>query len=974
MSGATRSRNPARVACLALACSAPVWAGAAAAPPETPDAQTATQAAVELTTVEVLGSHIRRVDIETQHPVVTIDRAEILRTGLSSIADVVQDIVFNGETLNRHINNGGTGEMLINLRSLGFNRTLVLLNGQRFVTDIGGAVDLSAIPISMVDRIEVLLDSASAIYGSDAIAGVVNIITRHDYDGGELGIYGAQTDYDDGARKEYDLSFGRKGDGWSATAGIEYSRDDPVFAGNRGISAVPRYGLPPGATGSGATPYAWLTPKSRVKLRRFAPMRLIPDRPGTSIDDFRPIDLFADQYNYAPLNYMETPQQRRGLFAQGRYEFGAALALNADVLVNQRSSAQQLAPPVVGFSSNNAGLPDGFGISTDNAYNPFGEPIVTARRRFVESGPRIFDQTADTGRLHVGLDGAFTLADRDFTWGADAIATQVRVREFTGTYADDRKLSLAVGPSYFDASGTAHCGTPDATIPDCVPINLFGPPGSLTPAMLDYVNANEINRTSNDSRVVDVHVTTNQLFELPAGGLGFAAGVQYRRESGSQIIDPLRASGNENGNGVTYDSTTGAYSVDEAYLEFDAPLLADKPFAQKLDFIVGTRYSRYTNFGGTTNSQYGLRWKPVDDLLVRANYAEGFRAPAITELFQGTTRSSGVPDDPCDPANDPPPTSAVLARCAQLGVPADVDSSIAGGNILQGGNPDLQPETSRSSGIGVVYTPPQVSGLDLSVDWYHIEVRNAIGDPGPQAVVDDCYVRNSDAACAYIVRDPVNGTLFQVTDLIQNIRGGIETEGYDFTLNWRHETPLGRLSAHWVTNYVDYFGEIGKPQQGSTLPDGSIAFGNMAGLSSPTISGLFGVIWHWRSELQVAWENDPWSASITGRYYGSILEDCSAVTNTASNVNDPSLLNLCSNPNHMILIGGIPVPENRVPSVTFTDIEGTWHAPWQAYITFGVRNALDRSPPVAYSAFANSFFPDYDLPGRFWYVRYRQQF
>jgi iron complex outermembrane receptor protein len=245
--------------------------------------------------------------------------------------------------------------------------------------------------------------------------------------------------------------------------------------------------------------------------------------------------------------------------------------------------------------------------------------------------------------LHVGLDGAFTLASRDFTWGADAIATKVRATELTTAYADDRKLSLAVGPSYFDAGGVAHCGTPDAPIADCVPLNFFGPPGSFTPAMLDYVNANETNRTTNDSRVVDARVTTNDLFALPAGGLGFAAGIQYRRESGSQIIDPLRASGNENGNGVTYESTTGSYSVNEAYLEFDAPLLADKQFAQKLDFVVGTRYSRYTNFGATTNSQFGLRWKPIDDLLVRTNYAEGFRAPAITELFQGTQRGSGVP-------------------------------------------------------------------------------------------------------------------------------------------------------------------------------------------------------------------------------------------------------------------------------------------------------------------------------------------
>ncbi len=937
----------------------------------------ATAPAEELATVEVLGSHIRRVDIETQHPVLTLDRAEILRTGLSSVSDVIQNIVFNGQTLNRHINNGGDGEMLANLRSLGFQRTLVLLNGQRFVTDINGAVDLSAIPFSMVDHIDVLLDSASAIYGSDAIAGVINIVTRSNYEGGELSIYGAQYDQDDGHRKMYDFSYGLKGDSWSASAGLEYGRDDPVFAGNRDISAVPRYGLPIGNTGSSATPYSWLTLRSPGKPQKL--LRLIQGASGTSPDDFRPVDRFGivyeDKYNYQPLNYLETPQDRRAAFAQGRYEFSSAFAISVDALFNQRGSDQQLAPPVVAFSADNTGLPSGFGIAADNAYNPFGKPIASVIRRFVESGPRVFQQTVDTGRVHVGLDGLFTLADREFSWGADAIGTKVREREFTGTYADDSKLALAAGPSYFDAAGVAHCGTQAAPLPDCVPINLFGPPGSITPAMLDYVNADEVNRTTNESRIVDARVTTNELFTLPAGGLGFAAGVQYRRESGSQIVDPLRASGNEDGNGVTYGSTGGAYSVDEAYLEFDAPLLTERPFAQKLDFIIGTRYSRYTNFGGTTNSQFGLRWKPVEDLLVRANYAEGFRAPAVAELFQGTIHNPGGPTDPCDQINnDPPPTPAVLARCARLGVPADVDSSVEHGSFVQGGNPALQPETSRSAGIGSIYTPQWLPGLDLSLDWYHIRVRNAIGNPLEQSVVDDCYLRNNDSACANVVRDPVDGTIFRVTALTQNIYGGLETEGYDFTLNWRKDTALGRLSAHWVTNYVDYFGEIGEPAPGSTLADGSLAVGNMVGLDTPTVSSLFGVIWRWRSQLQVAFESGAWSTSITGRYFGPILEDCGAVLATAFRVGDPSLRSLCTNPDKTILLGGLPAPLNRVPSVTYFDLEGTWHAPWRAYFTLGVRNAFDRTPPVSYSAFANSFYADYDIPGRFFYFRYRQQF
>ena len=951
----------------------PVFACAPARAQEATATPPAAAAAQQMETVEVIGSHISRVDVETQHPVFTLDRPDIERTGLSNISEVIQQIVFNGQTLNRNINNGGNGEALANLRSLGFNRTLVLLNGQRFVTDIGGAVDLSAIPLTMVDRVEVLLDSASAIYGSDAIAGVINIVTRKDYDGGEFAGYFGQTDHDDGESRLFDLSYGRKGDGWSAAAGIEYGDNDPIFAGNRAISAVPVYGLPPGATGSMFTPNAWLLPLSLYEDQ--TPLRLIDGLPGTSPGDFRLVDNATDRYNYAPLNYLQTPQQRRAVFAQGRYEFSSSFAFVGDALMTQRRSSQQLAPPAVSFNAADIGQPDGFGISADNVYNPFGEEVVLVTRRFAESGPRVTQQTADTSRLHVGLDGAFTLAERNFTWSADAIGTQVRVREYTTAYADNSKLALAVGPSYFDASGVAHCGTPDAPVPDCVPMNFFGPPGSITPAMLDYVNANETNRTTNESYVFDAHASTNELATLPAGGLAFAAGIQYRRESGSQINDPLRASGNENGNGTSSESTSGAYSVQEAYVEFDAPLLAERSFAKSLDFTIGTRYSNYTNFGGTTNSQLGLRWKPVDDLLVRANYAEGFRAPAITELYGGANRGPSGPTDPCDQINnDPPPTAAVLARCAQLGVPADVNSQFQNTTLLQGGNRQLQPETSRGGGVGVVYVPEWLHGLDLSLDGYHIKVRDAIVEPDEQAIVDACYLYNHDAECAKIVRSPLDGTIHQITALYENLPGGIETEGYDFTLNWKHETAAGLFGLHWVTNYVDYFGEIGQPKAGSTHPDGSIAVGNTAGLSSPTASGYFGVIWHWRSQLSLSWEKDAWSASITGRYFGSIDEDCSAVTRTARRTHDPSLLGLCSNPGEMKLIGGVAVPLNRVPSVTFADIEGSWASPWGAHVTLGVRNAFDRTPPVSFSAFANSFFPDYDLPGRFWYARYRQGF
>jgi len=935
-----------------------------------------TPAIKTLGAIVVTGTHIRSIDLETRHPILVIDRIEIERTGLTSLSDVVQGIVANGETLNRNINNGGNGEQLVNLRSLGPNRTLVLLNGQRFVTDIDGAVDLSAIPLALVERIEVLLDGASAVYGSDAIAGVINIITRNNLEGGAAGVYYGQNDHGDGARQAWDFSFGHKADRWSLSGGVEYSRDDPVFAGNRGISAVPIHGLPAGLTGSAFTPYSWLFPASgSFKCNGPCFLRLIDGRSGASANDFRSVDENADNYNFAPTNYLQTPQERRAGFAQGRYEFSPELALKADVLFNQRLSSQQLAPSDIFIDATNPGNPDAIAVAPDNAWNPFGEPILIALRRFTEAGPRVFRQSDDTLRVHVGVDGLFALAERDFSWGVDVATTRSDTHEQVGPYADDRKLALALGPSFFDSAGVVHCGTPDASIADCVPLNLFGPPGSVTPAMLGYIGATELNRYRDQAGFVDAHLTTDELLRLPDGALAFAAGVQYRHESDHSLLDPLEADGYANGNGGdTSASTRGSYSVGEAYAEFDAPLLANRPFARKLDVSLGTRYSHYSNFGGTTNSQLGLRWQPVDDVSLRANIAQGFRAPSVNDLYGGAQQArqfNGILD-PCDAFNKPAP--AVRARCTELGVPEDVNSANELGNVTQVGNPQLQPETTRSRGAGIVYDPAWLEGFVGSLDWYDIRLRNAIADPGVQGIVTDCYEHANDAYCALITRSPVDGTIEHVEDLTQNIPGGIETEGYDIALTWQRDTPIGRIGLRWNTNYVDYFGEIGRPAAGATLADGATAHGNEVGLNSPTVNGLFGVIWRWRSQLQLSWERKPWSASITERYFSGIDEDCSNVAFYATQSGNPGYLNLCSGGDRTMLIGGDEVPFNHVGSVSYTDLEVLWQAPWHGRVTLGVRNVLDRNPPTAYSAFANSFFPDYDIPGRNWWLSYRQQF
>lgn len=946
------------------------WAAQSDQLPEstTPEPQPKT-----LGTIIVTGTHIRDVDLETEHPLQVITKGDIQRTGLTGVADIVQSlIVADGQTLNRNINNGGTGELTVNLRNLGSNRTLVLVNGHRWASDVDGAVDLSTIPLALVERIEALKDGASAIYGSDAIGGVINIITRQNYVGTEAGVYGGETDHGDGRRVESDFSLGRSGEKWNVSLGVQYSKDDPVFADTRKISSVPTAGLPLDATGSPTSQYGVFFAPFGDGL---APLVLTQGRPGTSPGDFHVLNPATDlNYNYVPFNYLQTPQQRRSAFGQFRWEFSPTLAFNADALFNQRRSAQQLAPPTVEFSDLKfpAGSPQAFEVSPQNIYNPFGTPVFLVATRWPDSEPRRFQQSVDTTHLHIGFDGSFALWGHDWDWNADATQTQALQSEFAGPYADNARLRLAVGPSFYDAQGVARCGTPDDVIAGCVPLDLFTGPGRFTQAVLDYLNVNVRNHESARSDSFDLGVTST-LADLPAGPLGFAAGLERRLERGANEPDLLVATGEANGTGQTFGPTKGAYAVNEAYAELDLPLLKDLPLARQLGVDFATRYSDYSLFGGTDNSKFGLRWKPTDDLLVRSTWSQGFRAPSIFEAFGGTIEGTdeGV-NDICATQGGYVPPPAVAANCLAHGVPANVpdffDTITASGS-----NPALLPETSRSLTAGLVYSPRWFPELDVSADWYRIEIRNAIGNPGAQFFVDACYKQNDPAACSHITRGP-DGDLQHVLAINENIPGGIETEGVDFGLNWKRATRAGDFNLHWENAYVDYWGAIGKPPSGATLPDGSsLSQGNVAGSNN----ALYGVVWRLRSVATLAWQRGAWSTSITGRYFSPIKEDCSFVIQTADAVGDPSLDSLCSDPGRTV--NGVPAPRNRVGAVTYVDLEGGWRAPWNGVFTLGVRNAFDRDPPVAYSGavtgqFFNSFFPDYDIPGRFYYASYRQKF
>ncbi|MFC5571607.1 TonB-dependent receptor plug domain-containing protein, partial [Lysobacter yangpyeongensis] len=598
--------------------------------------------ATTLERIEVTGSRIKRTDIETSQPVFSLSRDDIQAQGLTSVGDVIQNITSNGSTLNTTMNNGGNGETRVSLRNLGSNRTLVLVNGRRWIggTGLGGAVDLNTIPTAAVERIEVLKDGASSIYGSDAIAGVVNVILRQNFDGAEANAYFGQFDKGDGTRESYDFTVGSAGDRWAAMLGVGYVKEEPVWAGDRDISKEP-------VAGTGAAFGSTTSPDGRFALCSgvFTPGacsvgQTRPDgtagqfsyNPGQTPADWRPWGAGPnDVYNFAPDNYLLTPQERRSIFANGSLDITDNLRFKVTTTYNERVSEQLLAamPIVLGTGPGANTQSRAVSISPFSLYNPFGNPdlggdgvtsVSRIQRRAVETGGRSFNQDVTTFAFDGAFEGSFDIFnDRVLDWEAGFFWGRNQSNNVTNGLFNVLALKDGLGPSMLDGSGNPVCvrtpGDLSTVISGCVPINLLGGVGSLTQDMLDYATFVAHDQFEYKQKTYYANIG-GELFDIgDAGAFAFSFGLEHRTESGFDSPDALINSGNTTGNART--ATKGGYKVDEAYLELAIPVLKDLPGARLLDFSVATRYSDYSNFGDTLNSKFGFRWKPIDDLMVR---------------------------------------------------------------------------------------------------------------------------------------------------------------------------------------------------------------------------------------------------------------------------------------------------------------------------------------------------------------------
>ncbi|HUS23717.1 MAG TPA: TonB-dependent receptor [Candidatus Binatia bacterium] len=967
-------------------------ADASANPPAASEERT------ELDTMEVTGSRIKRTDYETAQPVLSIGRQDIERTGLTSIGDLLQKLPTAGSALNTAVNNGGNGSVEVDLRNLGSQRVLVLVNGRRWVNGLNAgsssSVDLNTIPISIIERVEVLKDGASAVYGSDAIAGVVNIITRKSFQGFELRSQAGQFLQGDGLSQQHSLSIGSVAGDTSVFTDLSYTHQEKVMAGDRDISRLPTYrtGLTRGSSRTPQGRFVFTPDPSNATLPCAADGRcnltLKQGENGADQSDFRNFVSATDRYNFAPVNYLLTPNERVSIFSALSHQFSRGVAFQGELLYNQRKSEQQLAPTPIDIGNEASPPFNTMYVSADNPYNPFGQdigrssdpaaplpppagdaagelPVVGPNfvggvgsgvifRRMKELGPRVFSQHVDTSRVGGGLNGDFDALSRLFTWNVGFTWAESRnAQRETGLVNIDR-LRLGVGP-------LADC---EAT-PGCVPVNVFGGQGvngrgSMTPEMLRYIGYTGQGSTEQRMRHFYGYLS-HDLFALPAGIVSAAYGAEYRIEAFADTPDPLVQSGASSTNRSL--PTRGSYNVKEAYVEMQVPVLRDLPLVRTLDLTPAVRYSQYNVFGSSTNYKIGLRWKPVDDVLVRGTVSTAFRAPSISDLYLGLSDSFPGAADPCSDytgaSSGTPASPEVQANCTDTANPANGGAEVPdtyeqpNGQLLErrGGNPKLTPEDAKTYTAGIVWNPSFLPDFNAYVDWYRIDLTNAITTLGSQTILDECYRKQPRGdTCSLITRNPGTGNIDQIVNQNVNI-GAINVKGVDvsgdYRLPWH---ALGDLKLVLDTTYLlEYTRTVTRSE----------------GLQGQNRGDLGQAFPRFKANLTFNWSRGNWEAAWMTRFVGHQTEVCDDGAG-------PSLKTLgrCSDPNNP---NG---PRNELDDTFYNDVQLSWHMPtWDVHLTGGVKNVLDQDPPVSYSAFANSYDNSlYEVPGVFPYLRLAKSF
>lgn len=751
--------------------------------------------------IVVTGSRIRRTDIAGVGPANVVTAETIENTGVVNVETVLQRLPANagfaGNQTSSYWTSNGYGTAQVNLRGLGIKRTLVLLNNRRLVaggTGANSSPDLNMIPVSIIERIDVLKDGASAIYGADAVAGVVNIVSNTKFEGLGIGARYGITEEGDGKDFTVDLTWGIQSERGGIAAAVTYQKTTAVNMADRAPCGLAE--VSPGELGCSNSAS---TLGGRAVLPNGQQINFNNDPDGDG-DFFEPFSAAKHNFNSNPFLNAVSPIERVSTALFSHYDVTDSITAFGEFLYTFRKS-RQIATP---------GTLRNLAISATNPTNPTGENIVLVQRRLGEPGPRIFFQETNTWQGTGGLRGNLP---NGWNWEvAGAYGRNTGVDGMTNI-ANLERVRNTVNTSVcsFDAGAAIPCA------------DYLGN-GDVTPEVLDYILAETRDHGGNTLKTVYADLT-GDLFQLPAGPLAFATGVVYRKEKGWRDPDPLIVAGVANTNQQT--PISGSVTAKEAYLEVSVPVLRDLPAVRSLTIDGAVRYSDYDLFGSDWNYKVTADWQVVEALRLRATYGTGFRVPNVPELYGGVSEGNLTTTDPCSnyPASGNP---TLIANCQADGVRPEYVQ--LGNSILTtiGGNPDLKAESSKSWTVGAVVQPKSiVPGLSLTADWFSIDVKGAIRSIPGSTKLAVCYnTPNLDHPfCDDFTRSPLTNEVLDLS--AQPINAGREKmSGLDLGLVYNRKIAGVGLSVDLTTTYLKEY--VVTPFQGGEdiVFDGHIGGGN----------------------------------------------------------------------------------------------------------------------------------------------------
>lgn len=925
--------------------------------------------------VEITGSRIKSIDSFSNSPVTSLGEAELKSTQPAAVEEVVKSLAAATPAIGPGVNNGSGGGATINLRGLGAPRTLVLIDGRRFVPfDLNAQVDTNSVPISLLQRVDVLTGGASAVYGADAIAGVVNFVLKKNFQGIEASTSYGVSEEGDAIKRRMDLTIGSNFEGGKGNVVLSLGRTktDPLRAGDRPIGQTTTSSATGLFSGSGTT-----TPV----VIAVTPIAGLPAGANTLGTGNRQLNVATGRFdafvaatggfNTNPPNYFQTPLDRTQATALANYTINEHFNVYAQFfytksLVNSVLAESGTFGNTYNVPIGNAFIPEAArqqicsarGIAAAQCVvGNLTEVPITISRRFVELGPRFNDFDNKTQQATIGLTGDLVAGWTYDAYFATGTADQLQTRRNWGSNAKVQQALRAVS--------TTTCTN---TANGCVPLNVFGATGSITQAQLDFVNLSSVLST----RVKQSVLTATAQGEIAAlkspwakSPVGLSVGAEQRKVFGGNASDgPSQIGAEVLGTGAATPDRKGDLKLDEVFAEAIVPLMQDKPFARSLKLELGARYTEFTTTS-TTNyntSKVGGDWEPVKGLRFRGMVQKASRAPNVNELYQPQVTALGnLATDPCQgnlinqaAAN----TAGTLSNlCRLTGVPAAVIGSLAAPssgqiNTLQGGNPNLGPEKADTQTLGLVWEPAFAPGLSVSIDRFRINVTDAISNPSTTDVLDTCYNTafnpslSFNAACAAIGRNPANGTLngggAGGVFIGQSNQGKIWVGGIDVNASYR--LPLKSLGLDPKFGMLDIGFNYTKVLDNDFQATPTSVRRNCIGYYSPACA----VANHEQKFNQrTQWTMANWSVGYNWRYTSALQVEPGS--------------------------GTWYEPYTKVAAYSYVDLNATWDVTKNIRLSLAINNVTDKQPPKVGNTIATTstnggetFPSNYDTIGRFY--------